>query len=191
MCASCASNGLRRDRRCVLRSRGLDPEQGKRGGQDPHARLGQVAARPDSGRVAGAYPFGQRLFDEFGSGASVGSPAGSTAERKSPHAVERDSELNRIRRAEFHQHILSIDPKKLAFLDESGISTTMTRRFALCLGGARIHEGTPEGDWQIPVTSACWANKGEGGTGDTQINRSCWLARQSAQREHQQHSEAK
>jgi transposase len=25
----------------------------------------------------------------------------------------------------------------------------MTRRFARCLGGARIHEGTPEGDWQI------------------------------------------
>ena len=25
----------------------------------------------------------------------------------------------------------------------------MTRRFARCLGGARIHEGTPEGNWQI------------------------------------------
>jgi transposase len=25
----------------------------------------------------------------------------------------------------------------------------MTRRFARCLGGGRIHEGTPEGDWQI------------------------------------------
>jgi len=25
----------------------------------------------------------------------------------------------------------------------------MTRRFARCLGGARIHEGTPQADWQI------------------------------------------
>ena len=25
----------------------------------------------------------------------------------------------------------------------------MTRRFARCLGGVRIHEGTPERDWQI------------------------------------------
>jgi hypothetical protein len=79
----------------------------------------------------------------------VGSPVGFAAEKKSLHAVERDTEANRIRRAEFHQRILAIDPKRLVFLDESGISTTMTRRFARCLGGARIHEGTPEGDWQI------------------------------------------
>ena len=79
----------------------------------------------------------------------MGGPAWSAAEKKSLHAVERDTEANRIRRAEFHQRILEIDPKKLVFLDESGISTTMTRRFARCLGGARIHEGTPEGDWQI------------------------------------------
>jgi transposase len=79
----------------------------------------------------------------------VGGEAGTAAEKKSLHAVERDTEANRIRRAEFHQRILAIDPKRLVFLDESGISTTMTRRFARCLGGARIHEGTPEGDWQI------------------------------------------
>ena len=74
---------------------------------------------------------------------------GLRRKKKSLHAVERDTEANRIRRAEFHRRILAIDPKKLVFLDESGISTTMTRRFARCLGGARIHEGTPEGDWQI------------------------------------------
>jgi len=79
----------------------------------------------------------------------VGGEAGTAAEKKSLHAVERDTEANRIRRAEFHQRILAIDPKRLVFLDESGISTTMTRRFARCLGGARIHEGTPEGNWQI------------------------------------------
>ena len=79
----------------------------------------------------------------------MGGEAGSAAEKKSLHAVERDTEANRIRRAEFHQRILAIDPKRLVFLDESGISTTMTRRFARCLGGARIHEGTPEGNWQI------------------------------------------
>ena len=79
----------------------------------------------------------------------MGSSAGSSAEKKSLHAVERETEANRICRAEFHQRILEIDPKRLVFLDESGISTTMTRCFARCLGGARIHEGTPEGNWQI------------------------------------------
>ena len=81
--------------------------------------------------------------------APVGCAAGSGAEKKSLHAVERDTETNRIRGAEFHQRILAIDPKRHVLLDESGIWATMRRRFARCLGGARIHEGTPEGDWQI------------------------------------------
>ncbi len=79
----------------------------------------------------------------------MGCQAGSAAEKKSLHAVERDTEANRIRRSEFHQRILTVDRKRLVFLDETGVSTTMTRRFARCFGGARIHEGTPEGNWQI------------------------------------------
>jgi hypothetical protein len=51
--------------------------------------------------------------------------------------AKRANEANRIRRAEFHQRILTIDPKRLVFLDESGISATMTRRFARCLGASR------------------------------------------------------
>ena len=39
--------------------------------------------------------------------------------------------------------------KSSSSLTKAGTSTTMTRRFARCLGGARIHEGTPEGNWQI------------------------------------------
>ena len=42
-----------------------------------------------------------------------------------------------------------IDLERLIFLDESGVSTQMTRRYARCQGGARIHEGTPDGRWKI------------------------------------------
>ena len=42
-----------------------------------------------------------------------------------------------------------IDLERLIFLDESGVSTQMTRLYARCEGGARIHEGTPDGRWKI------------------------------------------
>jgi hypothetical protein len=64
-------------------------------------------------------------------------------------AVERDTEANRLRRAEFHQRILTIAPERLIFLDESGVMVGMTRRRGRCLGGRRIHEATPESHWKI------------------------------------------
>jgi transposase len=42
-----------------------------------------------------------------------------------------------------------IDLDRLIFLDESGVSTQMTRLYARCAGGARIHESTPDGRWKI------------------------------------------
>jgi transposase len=41
------------------------------------------------------------------------------------------------------------DPERLVFLDESGVSTQMTRRFGRARGGRRVHESTPEGNWKI------------------------------------------
>jgi transposase len=40
-------------------------------------------------------------------------------------------------------------PERLVFLDESGVSTQMTRRFGRAQGGRRVHESTPEGSWKI------------------------------------------
>jgi transposase len=42
-----------------------------------------------------------------------------------------------------------IDLERLVFLDESGVSTQMTRLYARCTGGARIHETIPDGRWKI------------------------------------------
>ncbi len=42
-----------------------------------------------------------------------------------------------------------IDLDRLIFLDESGVSTQMTRLYARATGGARIHETTPDGRWKI------------------------------------------
>jgi transposase len=36
----------------------------------------------------------------------------------------------------------------------------MTRRFARCLGGARIHEGTPESNWEIVTILGAMSTRG-------------------------------
>jgi transposase len=45
--------------------------------------------------------------------------------------------------------IQSISPERLIFLDESGVTTSMTRLYARGTGGRRIHEATPGGHWKI------------------------------------------
>ena len=71
------------------------------------------------------------------------------AKKKSLHAQERDTEENRKRREEFVETIGKIDLDRLIFLDESGVSTQMTRLYARSTGGARIHETTPDSRWKI------------------------------------------
>ena len=78
-----------------------------------------------------------------------GEADGLPAQKKSLHAQERDTEENRKRREEFVEVIGRIDLDRLIFLDESGVSTQMTRLYARCTGGARIHETTPDGRWKI------------------------------------------
>jgi transposase len=78
-----------------------------------------------------------------------GSGTGSAAEKKSLHATERDTEENRRRREVFLDRLRSISPEQLIFLDESGVSTQMTRRYGRAPRGVRVHESTPEGNWKI------------------------------------------
>ena len=78
-----------------------------------------------------------------------GEADGFPAQKKSLHAQERDTEENRKRREEFVEVIGKIDLDRLIFLDESGVSTQMTRLYARSIGGARIHETTPDGRWKI------------------------------------------
>ena len=74
---------------------------------------------------------------------------GSALEKKSLHATERDTEANLKRREEFIAKIRTVAPERLIFLDESGVTTSMTRLYARSLGGQRIHESTPGGHWKI------------------------------------------
>jgi transposase len=75
--------------------------------------------------------------------------AGPAVEKKSLHAAERDSQANIKRRQEFIAKIGAITPERLIFLDESGVTTSMTRLYARSVGGQRIPEATPGGHWKI------------------------------------------
>jgi transposase len=71
------------------------------------------------------------------------------AQKKSLHATERDTEANRQRREVFVNQLRSINPERLVFLDESGVSTQMTKRYGRARRGHRVAEATPEGNWKI------------------------------------------
>ncbi len=75
--------------------------------------------------------------------------AGLGSEKKSLHATERDTEANRQRREAFLERLRHTAAERLIYLDESGVSTQMTRRSARARRGQRVHEATPEGNWKI------------------------------------------
>jgi transposase len=75
--------------------------------------------------------------------------AGFALEKKSLHATERDTEANLKRREEFIAKVGTITPEKLIYLDESGVTTSMTRLYARSARGQRIREATPGGHWKI------------------------------------------
>ena len=72
-----------------------------------------------------------------------------SAQKKTLHAQERDTEENQRRRREFLDRVRAIAPERLIYLDESGVTTSMTRLYARSRDGARIHETAPGGHWKI------------------------------------------
>lgn len=73
---------------------------------------------------------------------------GPAAQKKSLHAAEQDTVEAQIRRSLWRQETSQIDPERLIFLDESGVTTEMTRRYGRAQGGQRVTEGTPAGHWR-------------------------------------------
>ncbi|MGH8336107.1 MAG: IS630 family transposase [Gammaproteobacteria bacterium] len=113
---------------------------------------GQGAAGSQAGhrpaRVAGGV--GQdRHSRQPGATLAGGGRAWLSSQKKSLHAAERDTEANRERREAFVERIRTVAPEHLIFLDESGVTTSMTRLYARSRGGRRIREATPGGHWKI------------------------------------------
>lgn len=93
----------------------------------------------------------------MGSGAGTFQPAalvanvekdGIAAEKKSLYAQKQDSERNHVRRQAWREALNRIDAKRLLFLDESGVTTEMTRRYGRAFGGQQVREPNPAGHWK-------------------------------------------
>ena len=73
---------------------------------------------------------------------------GAALKKKSLHAAERETGRIRAERQLWQEEAKQIDPARLVFLDESGVTTEMTRRYGRIMGGDRLHEGVPAGRWR-------------------------------------------
>lgn len=67
---------------------------------------------------------------------------GLVSEKKSLHASEQDSERVKTQRQFWQREAQRIDPAQLVFVDESGVTTEMTRKM---LGAGQTKTACPEG----------------------------------------------
>lgn len=56
--------------------------------------------------------------------------------------------------------ITAISPEKLIFLNESGVTTAMTRQWGRAPKGERINEATPQGRWKVLTTLGAMSLRG-------------------------------
>jgi len=78
----------------------------------------------------------------------------------SQEELERDREENRQRREAFVAKIRATPAAQLIFLDESGVTTSMTRLYARRPDGRRVHEATPGGHWKSMTILAAMRLRG-------------------------------
>ena len=72
--------------------------------------------------------------------------AGLAAQKKSLHATERDTPRVQQARAAYRALIQPLDLQRFRFLDESGITLAMTRRFGRAPRGERVVGTVPQND---------------------------------------------
>ncbi len=80
--------------------------------------------------------------------------AWAVAQKKTLRASERDRADIQAERAVFCERVRQLDPKELVFIDETGITTAMTRRYARAPRGERAHGSAPGGWRRLTVLGA-------------------------------------
>lgn len=73
---------------------------------------------------------------------------GAALKKKSLYAAEQDVAAVRKRRELWREQASRIDPDRLIFLDESGLTTDLTRRYGGARRGQRVRQGVPTLHWQ-------------------------------------------
>jgi transposase len=74
--------------------------------------------------------------------------------KKTPHASKRDTPEVQEERREFGQEVESIEPKRLVFVDETGVTTAMTPAYGRAPKGERVEVSSPASWESVPVIAA-------------------------------------
>ena len=72
---------------------------------------------------------------------------GITRKKKSSHADERESPEVQAERAAFEKKMAEVEPSHLVFVDETGVTTSMTRTHGRAPAGERVAASAP-GSWE-------------------------------------------
>src|SRR6478672_6678094 len=79
---------------------------------------------------------------------------GLPLKRKSPHAAERDTPEVREGRSEFADDVEPIEPQRLVFVDETGVTTAMTPAYGRAPVGERVEASAPASWESVTVIAA-------------------------------------
>ena len=77
-----------------------------------------------------------------------------TVKKKSPKAVERDRPEVQKKRRSFRRKIKPIEPKRLVFVDETGVTTSMTPAYGRAPRGERVETKEPASWESVTVIAA-------------------------------------
>jgi transposase len=84
---------------------------------------------------------------------------GLPLKKKSPHAAERDTPEVREERREFAEDVEPIEPERLVFVDETGVTTAMTPAYGRAPKGERVEASAPA-SWESVTVIAALAPDG-------------------------------
>lgn len=79
---------------------------------------------------------------------------GITVKKKSPRAAERDRPEVRRKRRKFRREIKRVEPGRLVFVDETGVTTAMTPRYGRAPRGERVEDPAPASWESVTVIAA-------------------------------------
>jgi transposase len=81
-----------------------------------------------------------------------------TRKKKTQHADERDRPDVQKKRRSFRRKVKAIEPKRLVFVDETGVTTSMTPTYARAPRGQRAVDSAPASWESVTVTAALSLN---------------------------------
>src|SRR5947208_1650045 len=84
---------------------------------------------------------------------------GLPIKRKSPHASERDTPEVQEQRREFAEDVEPLEPQRLVFVDETGVTTAMTPHYGRAPKGERVESSAPA-SWESVTVIAALAPEG-------------------------------